>query len=58
MENIEGFLVECQNGDKWVKSWDTAINAGLPKAIRITITVRDGDNAAAYTALATPRVTQ
>jgi len=57
MDNIEGFLVECQNGDKWVKVWDTAINFGLPKAIRITVTVKDGDKTAAYTLLATPKVT-
>ena len=31
METIEGFLVECQNGEKWVRSWDTAINNGLPR---------------------------
>ena len=58
MESIEGFLVECQNGDKWVKSWDSAINTGLPKAIRITVTVPDGEKSALYTVLATPRITQ
>jgi len=58
MESIEGFLVECQNGDKWVKSWDTAINNGLPKAVRITVTVIDGEKTAEYTVLAVPRITQ
>ena len=58
MENIDGFLVECQTGDKWVKSWDTAINSGLPKAVRVTVTVNDGEKAAAYTVLATPRISQ
>jgi general secretion pathway protein J len=56
MESIEGFLVECQNGDKWVKIWDTAINFGLPKAIRITVTVKDGEKTAEYMVLATPKV--
>lgn len=56
MESIEGFLVECQNGDKWVKVWDTAINFGLPQAIRITVTVKDGEKTADYTVLATPKV--
>lgn len=56
MESIEGFLVECQNGDKWVKVWDSDINFGLPKAIRITVTVKDGDKTAEYTALAAPKV--
>jgi general secretion pathway protein J len=56
MESIEGFLVECQNGDKWVKVWDTAINFGLPPAIRITVTVREGEKTADYTLLAAPKV--
>jgi len=56
MERIEGFLVECQNGDKWVKVWDSAINFGLPQAIRVTVTVKDGEKTADYMLLATPRV--
>lgn len=58
MESIEGFLVECLNGDKWVKIWDTAINFGLPKAIRVTVTVKDGEKTADYTVLAMPKVTR
>jgi len=56
MESIEGFLVECQNGDKWVKSWDTAINFGLPKSVRITVSVKDGENTVDYRVLAMPRI--
>jgi len=56
MESVEGFLVECQNGDTWVKTWDTAINNGLPKAVRITVTVTDGDTTAEYRILAAPRM--
>ena len=58
MESIEGFLVECLNGDKWVKTWDTAINFGLPKAIRVTVTVKDGKKTVDYTVQAMPKVTQ
>jgi general secretion pathway protein J len=58
MESIEGFLVECLNGEKWVRSWDTAINNGLPKAVRITIMVADGEKTAGYAVLAAPRMTQ
>lgn len=58
MESIEGFLVECQSGDKWVKSWDTAINFGPPKLVRITVTVKDGEKTADYSVLAAPRMTQ
>ena len=58
MESIEGFLVECQNGDKWVKVWDTANGQKLPTAVRVTITVKEGDNNASYSILASPRITQ
>lgn len=56
MESIEGFLVECLNGDKWVKVWDTTINYRLPNAIRITVTVKEGEKTAEYTVLAKPQV--
>jgi general secretion pathway protein J len=58
MESLEGFLVECRSGDKWVKSWDTALNMGLPKEVRITVTVPDGDRKVDYSVLAMPRMTQ
>ncbi len=57
MESIEGFLVECQNGDKWVKNWDTAIYFRLPNLVRITVTVKDGEKTADYSVLAAPRMT-
>ncbi len=59
MENIEGFLVECKNGDKWVKTWNApAVNFSLPEAVRVTVTVKDGEKTATYTVLAAPRLTQ
>jgi len=57
MEQVEGFLVECLSGDKWVKSWDTDINTNLPAAVRVTITVREGDRPVEYSIIATPRMT-
>lgn len=56
MEKVEGFLVECRSGDKWVKSWDTAINLNLPAAIRVTLTVKEDDRPAEYSVVATPRI--
>jgi general secretion pathway protein J len=44
IENIEGFLVECYDGAKWVKTWDTAV-AGtnrLPDFVRVTVTFKGG----------------
>jgi len=58
MERISSFLVECSNdGSKWVKSWDTALNGGLPKYVRITVQVEEGEgHLVAFSAYAAPRV--
>lgn len=56
MERLEGFLVECLSGDKWVKSWDTAINLKLPKSVRVTVTVTEDGKPAEYSIIATPRI--
>lgn len=56
MEELEGFTVECYDGGKWVKSWDTALNQGLPKAVRVTVRVKDGGKGADFSAIAFPRV--
>lgn len=57
MENIEGFLVECSaDGSKWVRSWDTGINGTMPKAVRVTLQLRENDRTVGYTTLATIRI--
>lgn len=56
MEEIEGFTVECYDGSKWVKSWDTSLNQGLPKAVRVTVRVKDGGKDVDFSAIAFPRV--
>lgn len=56
MEEIEGFTVECYDGGKWVKSWDTSLNQGLPKAVRVTIRVKEGGKVVDFSAIAFPRV--
>jgi general secretion pathway protein J len=53
MDVVEGFLVECYDGNKWVKSWDTALNGFLPKSVRVTITLKGGE---LFTTLASPRM--
>jgi len=62
MESIEGFLVECLplNSDKWVKVWDTTndLQHRLPSAVRVTVTVKEGDTSASYSILAAPRIMQ
>ncbi len=58
MEALQGFLVECYNGNDWVKSWDTALNNGLPKAVRVTLTVQDGEQKQDFSAVTNLRVAQ
>ena len=62
MEVIEGFLVECYNGGKWVRIWDTrksdtapGLYDSLPKHVRVTLTMKGGE---VFTTIATPRARQ
>lgn len=50
---VEGFLVECYAGGKWVKSWDTSLNNRLPDLIRVTVTMKGGE---VFTTIAAPRI--
>ena len=53
MENLEGFLVECNDGSKWVKTWDTSLNSGrLPKYVKITVSLKEGDKTVEYSTIA------
>ncbi len=56
MEHISAFLVECYDGSKWVKSWDTALNGRLPPRVRITIQFDEGSKPVEFTVYATPRL--
>lgn len=58
MERISDFLVECHDGSKWVRSWDTAaaLNNVLPKMVRITVHVEEDGSPVEFQILAVPRV--
>jgi general secretion pathway protein J len=56
MEQISVFMVECYDGSKWVKSWDTAINGTLPKGVRITVRVEEEGKPVEFSMLSVPRV--
>jgi general secretion pathway protein J len=56
MEQISSFLVECYDGSKWVKSWDNAINGGLPKGVRVTVQVEEEGKPVQFSVLSVPRV--
>jgi general secretion pathway protein J len=56
MMDLDGFLVECYDGGKWVRTWDTALNYRLPSYIRVTIGVRDGEKTLNFSTIARPRI--
>lgn len=56
MEHISSFLVECYDGSKWVKSWDTAINNKLPASVRVTVQIEEEGKPVPFTMLSVPRV--
>lgn len=57
LEELDGFLVECFDGSKWLKNWDTALTPVLPKAIRVTFTLHDKGQTVTHKITATPKVT-
>ena len=56
MERITGFLVECYDGSKWVRTWDTSLIPRLPTQVRITVQFEEEGNAREFSVLATPKV--
>ncbi len=54
IEGIEGFLIEAQFEDKWVKTWDTGINYNIPEQIRINLIFKIKDREITLTDIAKP----
>ena len=57
MEHINAFLVECYDGSKWIKSWDTALNGRLPPKVRIKIQFLEMGKQVEFVVYAFPRIT-
>ena len=58
MRDLEGFLVECYDGGKWVRTWDTSasLNSRLPNAVRVTLSVKVGEKTVNFSTIARPRI--
>ncbi len=56
MEQLEGFLVECYDGSKWIKTWDTELIHRLPQIIRISLIVQENGKSVTYQVIASPRI--
>lgn len=37
IEDVESFTVECRYGNRWVKTWDSALTKSVPNEIRISV---------------------
>jgi general secretion pathway protein J len=57
MERISGFLVECYDGSKWLKSWDTELNHRQPAMVRITVQFEEDGKPVEFSVLSGPKVT-
>jgi len=55
MEQISSFLVECYDGSKWVKTWDTT-NGKRPGSVRVTVQVEEEGKPVEFSVLSVPRV--
>jgi general secretion pathway protein J len=56
MERISSFLVECYDGSKWVRSWNTALIGKLPVMLRVTVQVDEDGRSVEFSVLANSRV--
>lgn len=56
LERIDSFLVECFDGSKWVRSWDTELNRALPRRLRVTIGLPMQERVASFQFLVQPRI--
>jgi general secretion pathway protein J len=56
MEQISGFLVECYDGTKWLRSWNSSLNGGLPSMVRVTVQFEEEGKTEEFSVLATPKV--
>jgi len=40
LDDIESFELQAKYGDKWVKTWDSALTKNVPEEVRIALTIR------------------
>jgi general secretion pathway protein J len=56
IEDLEAFTVEAKYNDKWVKTWDTYINNGMPDEIRIGLTISIKGESVTLSDVSKPRI--
>lgn len=56
LDRLNGFLVECNDGTRWLRHWDTELTGRLPKEIRVTILVANGSTTDRFVLTAAPKM--
>jgi hypothetical protein len=51
MENVERFALTYFDGKDWVSGWDASNEKKLPAAVKIELTLRDGESAQLYSSI-------
>ena len=56
IEGVDSFTVEVKDGDKWVKTWDTAETGKAPAEMRITIVAKIKDRTVSFFDTVRPKI--
>lgn len=51
MENVERFALSYFDGNDWVSGWDASNEKKLPVAVKIELTLRDGESTQLYSSI-------
>jgi len=57
MDNVHEFSVEMKSSSgRWIRTWDSRLNGGMPKVLRITLVFGQGESPERITGTARPRI--
>ncbi|MBI4685022.1 MAG: prepilin-type N-terminal cleavage/methylation domain-containing protein [Nitrospirae bacterium] len=56
VEDVEEFLIEAREGDKWVRTWDSALLHSLPEEVKITVKIKVKDKKVLLSVRARPMI--
>jgi len=56
LEDIEEFLIEARDGDKWIKTWDSSLMHRVPEEIKVSLKVKIKERQLLLFVTARPRI--
>lgn len=51
IENVERFALSYFDGKQWLSGWDASLESKLPAAVKVELTLRDGENVQLYSSI-------